>query len=82
MVIIPVEHLLDLGDLELEDDASSIGHYVLSINKFGKWKIEKKNSPNNTMMSFERIFGGTSVIPMSGIMRFKSWIKDIHLCNK
>ena len=42
----------------------------------------KKNSPNNTMMSFERIFGGTSVIPMSGIMRFKSWFKDIHLCNK
>ena len=42
----------------------------------------KKNSPNNTMMSFGRIFGGTSVIPMSGIMRFKSWIKDIHLCNK
>ena len=25
MVIIPVEHLLDLGDPEMEDDASSIG---------------------------------------------------------
>ena len=44
MVIIPVEHLLDLGDPELEDDASSIEHYVLSINKFGKWKIGKRTA--------------------------------------